>query len=141
MSLKPKCFHVGFAGRLSPFINARRASMDDKIGWDKRIAPRKDVFGEALVIAPGIKARCIVRDLSATGAKLGVSRKVILPQQFEVLLLKTKSIRRVMLRWRDGDFAGVQFCRGEAALPLADEAKSKAKATESGIKSSWRGRQ
>jgi hypothetical protein len=115
--------------------------MDDKIGWDKRIAPRKDVFGEALVIAPGIKARCIVRDLSATGAKLGISRKVILPQQFEVLLLKTKSIRRVLLRWRDGDFAGVQFCRGEAALPPLEEPYNPPKTTQSGIKSSWRGRQ
>jgi hypothetical protein len=115
--------------------------MDDKVSWDKRIAPRTEVFGEALVMAPGLKVRCIIRDLSATGAKLGVSRKVILPEQFELLLLKAKSIRRVSLRWRNGDFAGVQFCRGEASLPLADEQNSDPKTSESGIKSSWRGRQ
>ena len=115
--------------------------MPDEVGWEKRIAPRTEVFGEALVLARGIKARCIIRDLSATRAKLGVSRKVVLPEQFELLLLKTKSIRRVSLRWRNGDFAGVQFCRGEAALPVSDKPNVQPKASESGIKSSWRGRQ
>jgi hypothetical protein len=141
MSTKAESFDFVWLGRLPPLTSVRRASMADEVGWEKRIAPRTEVFGEALVIAPGIKARCIIRDLSATGAKLGLSRKVILPEQFELLLLKTKSIRRVSLRWRSGDFAGVQFCRGEASLPVADEPDSQPKTSESGIKSSWRGRQ
>jgi hypothetical protein len=58
--------------------------------------------------------------LSSTGAKLGVSRRVKLPAHFKVALLKTKSVRAVVLKWRRGDFAGVEFCRprkSAAAVP------------------------
>ena len=113
---------------------------DDEIGFDKRIAPRKQVFGEAVILAPGGKARCIIRDLSATGAKIGVSHEVKLPDQFELVLLKTKSIRRVTLRWRHGDHAGVQFCQGETAPTLPQESASGSEAAAPGFKSSWRGR-
>jgi hypothetical protein len=114
------------------------------LGWNKRAAPRQEVFGQAIILAPGIRASCIVRDLSATGAKLGVSSKIQLPDQFDVLLLKTKSTRRVTLRWRRGDFAGVQFCGSEAAP--SDERPApiiqpRSASSSSGIKSSWRGRE
>jgi hypothetical protein len=57
--------------------------------------------------------------------------------------MKTKSIRRVMLRWRRGDFAGVQFCRGETAPPVEREPETRpnAKESASGFRSSWRGRE
>jgi hypothetical protein len=80
-----------------------------ELGSDKRIAPRRPVTGEAEIIAPGVKETCIIRDLSATGAKIEISRKVNLPEEFEVLLAKTNSRRRVLLRWRHGNFIGVQF--------------------------------
>jgi hypothetical protein len=116
---------------------------DEEIGCEKRIAPRRQVFGQAVILGPGLRANCVIRDLSATGAKIGVSRTVKLPEQFEVVLLKTKSVRRVTLRWRRGDFAGIQFCQGETAPLIEPERTSAPQAAPllSGIKSSWRGRQ
>ncbi|HEX2725365.1 MAG TPA: hypothetical protein VHN20_06060 [Beijerinckiaceae bacterium] len=34
---------------------------------------------------------------------------VKLPQAFNLMLLKTNSSRHVLLKWRNGDFAGVAF--------------------------------
>ena len=82
---------------------------------NKRSAGRREVFGLGVVLAPDLSANCVIRDLSSTGAKLGISRRVKLPSQFAVALLKTKTIRRVSLKWRRGDFAGVEFCAGRHA--------------------------
>ena len=79
------------------------------VNWEKRVAPRTDVFGDAVIIARGVREKCIIRDLSATGAKIEVSQQIRLPKEFDVLLMKTNSVRRVILRWRHGDFAGVRF--------------------------------
>jgi hypothetical protein len=74
-----------------------------------RHSARRQVFGLGIVITPDTRANCVIRDLSSTGAKLGISRRVPLPPEFSVALLRTKTIRRVLLRWRRGDFAGVEF--------------------------------
>ena len=76
---------------------------------DKRNAERRTVFGLGIVTAPEIRTPCVIRDLSSTGAKLGIPRQVQLPTEFKVTLLKTSTTRRVLLKWRRGDFAGVEF--------------------------------
>ena len=81
---------------------------------NKRAAPRTVVLGHGLIIGPDVQANCIIRDLSSTGARLGVSGKVNLPAAFDLVLVKTRSARRALLRWRRGDFAGVEFCQGDA---------------------------
>jgi hypothetical protein len=73
------------------------------------------VFGLGIVIAPDLRANCVIRDLSRTGAKIGVSRRIRLPPEFKVVLLKTKTVRTVSLKWQKGDFAGVEFCRMASA--------------------------
>jgi hypothetical protein len=86
---------------------------------NKRAAPRKVVLGHGLITGPNIHANCVIRDISSTGAKLGVSGKISLPAAFELVLVKTGSKRRVLLRWRRGDFAGVEFCQGDADAAAA----------------------
>jgi hypothetical protein len=78
-------------------------------GVNYRSAARREVLGLGVVLAPDLRANCVIRDLSSTGAKLGISRAVKLPAEFRVALLKTKTMRRVLLKWRRGDFAGVEF--------------------------------
>jgi hypothetical protein len=87
-----------------PSVGAIRA------GPDRQIAPRRRVLGYCLIVAPGIRANGIIRDVSATGAKVGISSRVKLPSEFHIVDPKTNSARRVALRWREGDFAGVHFC-------------------------------
>ena len=89
-------------------------------GHNKRRAARIEVLGHGIITAPGVRANCIIRDISMSGAKLGLSRNVKLPAAFDLWLTKTNSKRRVFLRWRKGDFAGVEFCqRMTATTPLA----------------------
>ena len=76
---------------------------------ERRKSPRADVRGDAVVVVPDGKAGCVVQNLSATGARLRVPNFTKLPAEFDVLLLKTKSTRRVALRWRRGDVVGVEF--------------------------------
>ena len=84
--------------------------MPDEV-HNERKAPRIAVLGLAVITGPTLKANCVVRDISSTGAKLGISGKVKLPAAFDLWLIKTKSKRRAVLRWRRGDFAGVEFCQ------------------------------
>jgi hypothetical protein len=89
-----------------------------KDGRDNRKAPRLSVLGHAVIIAPAGRANCIVRDISKTGARLGLSRDVKLPAAFDLFLVKTNSKRHVLLRWRAGDFAGVEFCEHAASMSM-----------------------
>ena len=87
----------------------------------RQIAPRRAVLGYCLVVAPGIRANAIIRDVSATGAKVGINSRVKLPAEFHILDPKTNNARRVSLKWREGDFIGVHFCD-----PLPKEPKASA---------------
>jgi hypothetical protein len=51
----------------------------------------------------------VVRDLSDTGARIGVCRKVRLPESFFLWFVKRNMRLHVRLRWREGDYAGVSF--------------------------------
>jgi PilZ domain len=80
-------------------------------GPDQRLTPRRDVLGHCLIVTPNLKASAVIRDISATGAKLAVASHIKLPREFRIIDPKTNSARLVTLRWRDGNFAGVQFCK------------------------------
>lgn len=91
---------------------------------NQRRAPRVSVLGHGVIIAPDVRAHCIIRDLSSTGAKLAVSKDIKLPAVFDVWLKKTRSKRPAILRWRRGDFAGVEFGHHTAAAtsdPVCEE--------------------
>jgi hypothetical protein len=60
--------------------------MPDK-NHKKRAAPRKVVLGHGLIIGSDVQANCIIRDLSSTGARLGVSGKINLPGKHSILCL------------------------------------------------------
>jgi uncharacterized protein YfaT (DUF1175 family) len=71
------------------------------------------VLGHAQILGRGVTANCIVRDLSETGAKLGVSSRTKLPAEFYLHVVQKNLKVRVRLIWREGDFAGVAFCAKE----------------------------
>jgi PilZ domain len=85
-------------------------------GDNRRVSPRYRVLGHGQIVAHGIVTNCVIRDLSDTGAKLGVTRKAKLPGQFNLLFVKRNLKLRVRLRWRDGDAAGVSFVDMEEAV-------------------------
>jgi len=84
-------------------------------GQEHRRAPRRPVFGNAVIRGPNLHADCVIRDLSASGARIQVDASVPLPEEFNLLLVEANSSRHVLLKWRAGDFAGVAFSQIEAA--------------------------
>jgi len=81
----------------------------------RQIAPRRQVLGYCLVIANGVRANAIIRDVSATGAKVGINSRVKLPAEFYILEPKTNNARL------QGDFIGVHFCDPAPKEPKASE--------------------
>jgi hypothetical protein len=58
---------------------------------------------------------CVVRDISASGAKLLVTGANMLPEEFELEIPQKGRKHRVRLVWRRGDVCGVQFLESAAA--------------------------
>jgi hypothetical protein len=88
---------------------------------ENRLGERHRVLSHAQIISGGVIANCIVRDLSESGARLGVSRKVRLPPQFGLLFARQGLEIRARVRWRHGDFVGVSFCLEEQIAKLVQE--------------------
>src|SRR5215207_10289290 len=86
---------------------------------EHRRAPRRPVLGNAVIRGPNLHADCVIRDLSASGAKIEVQASVLLPEEFNLLWVEANSSRHVLLKWRAGDFAGVAFSQIEAAASSA----------------------
>jgi hypothetical protein len=113
------------ATQSSPSSSSLSASPPSGTNTKRQIAPRRQVLGYCLVIANGVRANAIVRDVSATGAKVGINSRVKLPAEFHILDPKTNNARRVTLKWREGDFIGVHFCDPPPNEPKASEDLSK----------------
>lgn len=86
---------------------------------DDRVVPRNRTFLPANVEIEelGISARCTIRDLSDLGARLQLSDSVSLPSSFRLYIPKFDRTVVAELRWRRGDFVGVQFGSIAAQAP------------------------
>jgi hypothetical protein len=92
-------------------------------GQNKRTAPRFRVLGHAQILSRSGAINCVIRDLSDTGAKLGVTAAAKLPAEFDLWLVQRKLKLRARLRWRRGEFAGVSFCATQPELAAFDNTK------------------
>lgn len=92
---------------------------------DLRKGERYRVLSHARIIAGGVVADCIIRDLSESGARLGVSRRVRLPAQFDLQFVQHGLELRARLRWRRGDYAGVSFCIEEQVARMVEQNRNK----------------
>lgn len=63
---------------------------------------------------------CLVRDMSATGARLMLSETATLPEKFDLYIPQKERTYRASLRWRREDGIGVTFDSGDA--PRRDRA-------------------
>lgn len=92
-------------------------------GRDKRVAQRVQVLGHAQILGRTGAINCVVRDLSDTGVKLGVSSQVRLPAEFDLRFVQRRLTLRVQVRWRTGEHVGVAFCEPEKAPTVSRSAK------------------
>ena len=64
---------------------------------------------------------CLVRDLSASGARLACSESTSLPEMFELYIPQKEKTYRSTLRWRRADGVGITFADRVAAPASALE--------------------
>lgn len=84
----------------------------------------------------GAEIPCTVKDVSVSGAKLGVPESVVLPHTFMLKVVGRDFVCLVKLAWRRGNFAGVRIER-VGRLPTTDKSANDQQRTkdESGYKS------
>ena len=71
-------------------------------------APRNETDWIGLIrTLEGVEIPCTVKDVSKTGAKIGVPASYELPDNFMLKVVGKNFVCRVRLAWRRGHFAGV----------------------------------
>lgn len=77
---------------------------------ERRGPERRRVLIPAIIACDeGAQYRCVVRDISETGAKLGVSRRYRLPERFRIITSGRTDGFPVRRAWQRGDYAGVML--------------------------------
>ncbi|WP_156375614.1 PilZ domain-containing protein [Methylobacterium sp. Leaf125] len=91
-------------------------------------APRADTNWIAIIrTLDGVEIPCTVKDVSKTGARIGVPASCPLPDTFMLKIVGKDIICRVSLAWRKGNFVGVhinQFGKITPKIGNTDEAKA-----------------
>ena len=75
----------------------------------RRAEERTPTLAAAQITRAGRVIDCVVRDISAKGARLRVPDGGAVPQQFELLLKQTGEYRPANVRWRRPNEVGVSF--------------------------------
>lgn len=70
----------------------------------------------------GTEIPCNIKDISKSGAKLGIPEAYTLPASFMLRILGRDFVLKVNLAWRRGNYAGVRIER-IAKLPVPEEKK------------------
>lgn len=84
---------------------------------DRRRHPRKRVFEDAeIVLSGGRIIKCALRDISETGARVVVSDKEKLPDNFDLDMGKEFGRRRCRIVRRYGDNLGLEFLQQSMAM-------------------------
>lgn len=82
---------------------------------DRRFEPRSPANARGVVVAPGLEMPCIIADVSATGLKVRLDRKLALPKQVQVVDLAQGVAIEAEVAWSKGQDAGLKRT-GQASL-------------------------
>jgi hypothetical protein len=103
---------AGMVFRFASLALPPDARNDDAMS-EKRSSPREQSFLKAQAICSGqTSIECLVSDISATGARLQTMDGVVasmLPDVFELLLVRSGEQRAVRVAWRNETELGVAF--------------------------------
>ena len=91
-------------------------------------APRNETNWIATIRTyEGVEISCTVKDISKTGARIGLPSSCQLPGKFMLKVIGKDFVCRVSLAWRKGNFVGVhidQFAKVAPKVERADEPKA-----------------
>ncbi|RZJ29466.1 MAG: PilZ domain-containing protein [Brevundimonas sp.] len=82
---------------------------------DRRFEPRAPANAQGIVVAPGLEMPCLIMDVSATGMKVRLDRKLALPKQVQVVDLAQGLVIEADVAWSRGQEAGLKRT-GQASL-------------------------
>jgi hypothetical protein len=85
------------------------------MGRENRKSPRRDICQFAVMHGGDDRplARCLVRNVSATGANIGMESASDVPDEFTLILTRGGDVRRrCRIVWRSGKALGVRFLTG-----------------------------
>lgn len=75
-------------------------------------------IGAKIVFNDGLSSiDCIIRNMSASGARLEVDGSIAVPQDFELEMPSQGVTRRVSARWRDVNAVGIEFIPEDEESP------------------------
>jgi hypothetical protein len=99
---------------------------------EKRSAPRTRSFlkGKAIFNNRQSTLDCLVRDISASGARLEVSNAVLLPDSFDLYVAQKDSTSRARITWRRDGEIGVEFEHPQAAAAPPQDLSSRVQRLE-----------
>ncbi len=82
--------------------------VEDRRGVGGHKSPRfRTLKGAQIVWLTGVPVKCIVRNLSQTGAKIEVRNPI--PETFDLIFDNDESRHRCRVVWREELYIGVQF--------------------------------
>ena len=77
---------------------------------DKRSATRRSMRSDAWVKIGGLAVRrCVIADVSISGARLIVDPSVSVPREFELITVKGAPGRKCVIKWRNATQIGAAF--------------------------------
>jgi hypothetical protein len=79
---------------------------------ERRNEQRTDCNLGAEILFDDVRATCVVKDLSVTGAKLQIGQDIDPPSTFDLLIEEVPGVRQTMVckvKWRENDYVGVIF--------------------------------
>jgi hypothetical protein len=102
---------------------------------DKRTTTRQRSFLKGRVLFNGGQSslECLIRDISASGARLELSASVTLPDRFDLYLPHRDETSKVQIQWRRDNQLGVAFEQADAppaAPPQAQDVASRVRQLE-----------
>jgi PilZ domain len=84
-------------------------------GDERRKHPRAEVDAIAYVSSGGASTRCRILNISALGAAIDIPNAAYVPNRFQLMIEKDRSIRNCRLVWIQQDRIGVAFERKPAS--------------------------
>ena len=98
---------------------------------ERRRSPRQKAFLKGRINNGLGDVDCLIRDLSATGAKLMFSGGIAMPPVIDLHIPMKKQVMRAKVQWRNGDEMGVSFIEAaQAAAAPAGASGDDAELTE-----------
>jgi hypothetical protein len=90
--------------------SAATPGKSDATAGEHRRSPRKRTLKEArVVLTDRTTMDCLVRDMSAQGARLAFGAPVTLPTTFSLLMVASEKLIPAELLWQRGLLAGIAF--------------------------------